>query len=408
VFLHDLATGTTERIDVSTAGVQADQGAYTAAISADGSCIVFDSPSTNLVPGDTNGFADAFVRVRASNTTVRVSLAGAVIQANHVSESPVISADGRYVAFSSYATNFDFSDSNGLSDIYVRDRVALTTTRASLSSTGAQPDFGCWKPQISPDGRSVAFSTNATTLVAQDTNAASDAFVRDLAAGVTERVSVASDGTEAVGSSSECVLGEGGRFAAFISGAANLAPGDINGVADVFLRDRRASGATSLCEPGSGGVIACPCANPPAGAGRGCDNSSGSGGAHLGAAGIAYLAQDSLVFTTSGENPAATSIVLQGDALAAAGVVFGQGVRCVAGALKRMYVKTASGGAISAPNQAGGDPSVSARSAQLGDPIQPGGSRWYLVYYRDPNVLGGCSAASTFNATQGVRIDWQP
>jgi len=83
-------------------------------------------------------------------------------------------------------------------------------------------------------------------------------------------------------------------------------------------------------------------------------------------------------------------------------------VRCVEGALKRLYVKTASGGALSAPDLAGGDPGVSARSSALGDPIEPGAARWYFVYYRDPNVLGGCTAVNSFNATQTGRIDWQP
>jgi hypothetical protein len=113
---------------------------------------------------------------------------------------------------------------------------------------------------------------------------------------------------------------------------------------------------------------------------------------------------DGLVFTTNAEKPTATSIVMQGNALVANGLVFGQGVRCVGGSLKRLYTKTASGGSITAPQ--GGDPSVSARSAALGDVIAAGQSRWYLVYYRDPVVLGGCPASSTFNATQTGRIDW--
>jgi hypothetical protein len=155
-----------------------------------------------------------------------------------------------------------------------------------------------------------------------------------------------------------------------------------------------------------GGTIACPCANPPSGAGHGCDNSAATGGAALEAAGVSYLASDSLVFATSGERPTAASILLQGDAPIAAGIVFGQGVRCTAGSLTRLFTKLASGGSIHAPDFGAGDPSVSARSAALGDTIQPGQSRWYLVYYRDPVVLGGCSAASTFNTTQTGRIDW--
>jgi hypothetical protein len=114
------------------------------------------------------------------------------------------------------------------------------------------------------------------------------------------------------------------------------------------------------------------------------------------------------VFTTSGEKPTATSVLLQGTSLAASGVVYGQGVRCVSGTLKRLYTKMASGGSLTVPNFGGGDPSVSARSAATGDAIQPGQSRWYLVYYRDPVVLGGCPASSTFNATQTGQVSWSP
>jgi formylglycine-generating enzyme required for sulfatase activity len=124
----------------------------------------------------------------------------------------------------------------------------------------------------------------------------------------------------------------------------------------------------------------------------------------LSASGTAALLGDTVVFTTSGEKPTATSIVLQGSTSTAAGSVFGQGVRCLSGTLKRLYVKAAVGGSISAP--AGSDPSVSARSAALGDPIAPGTTRYYIVYYRDPVVLGGCSAASTFNVTQSGSIGW--
>lgn len=162
----------------------------------------------------------------------------------------------------------------------------------------------------------------------------------------------------------------------------------------------------SLCDPGANGVIACPCANAPSGPGRGCNNSAATGGARITPSGIASLASDTLTLTTTGETPTAASIVLQGDAFAGAGAVFGQGVRCVDGTLKRMYVRTASGGSVSVPNFGSGDPTVSARSAALGDPIQPGQSRWYSVYYRAAVVLGGCPASSTYNTTQTCRVTW--
>jgi hypothetical protein len=160
----------------------------------------------------------------------------------------------------------------------------------------------------------------------------------------------------------------------------------------------------AYCDAGSSGVIGCPCGNPPAGSGLGCDNSAATGGASISGAGSASLAGDTLVFTTAGQRPTGTTIVLQGTAQVATGVVFGQGVRCVGGQLKRLYLKTASGGSITAPQT--GDLSVSARSAALGDVIAPGTHRYYSAYYRDPVVLGGCSALSTFNVTNAGDVLW--
>ncbi|MBK7644454.1 MAG: hypothetical protein IPJ19_15660 [Planctomycetes bacterium] len=161
-----------------------------------------------------------------------------------------------------------------------------------------------------------------------------------------------------------------------------------------------------FCSPGSAGVIACPCANPPAGPDRGCDNSSATGGAALSSSGNASLGADSLHLLTSGERATAVSVLLQGTSSAPTGIVFGQGVRCVAGVLKRLYLLAAVGGSITVPQV--GDPSVSARSAALGDPISAGQQRYYTVYYRDPIVLGGCVPTSTFNATNALDATWIP
>jgi hypothetical protein len=164
--------------------------------------------------------------------------------------------------------------------------------------------------------------------------------------------------------------------------------------------------ATSFCDPGQGGVIPCPCGNPAASSGRGCENSSGTGGAQLSSCGVASLAQDTLGLLTTGQRPSATSVVLQGRNALVSGVVYGQGVRCISDHLLRLYVKAASNGSVAAPVL--GDASVSSRSAALGDPIPSGGTRHYMVYYRDPNVLGGCPATSTFNATQALGLTWTP
>ena len=163
----------------------------------------------------------------------------------------------------------------------------------------------------------------------------------------------------------------------------------------------------TVCHPGDEGVMGCPCANAPAVLGRGCDNSAGTGGAVMTASGTASLGADTLVFTTNGERPTALSLVLQGPASLSGGTDFGQGVRCLGGTIiRRLYVKTASGGSITVPDVLAFDPAISERSSEKGDLIQAGQSRWYLVYYRDSVVPGGCPSTSTFNATQTGRVDW--
>jgi Tol biopolymer transport system component len=412
VFVHDRQTGTTERVSVSSAGVQSDAFSGFPSISADGRCVAFASLA-GLVPGDTNGHYDVFVRDRQSSTTERVSVRSNGAQGNGDSGVGIgltISGDGRYVAFASDSSNLVPGDTNAFSDTFVHDRRLGTTERVSVSSAGAQGDHSSGNSAaVSADGRYVAFLSAASTLVPGDTNGAFDIFVRDRRLGTTERVSVDSSGAQGNLDSdiSGLSISADGRFVAFASDATNLVTGDTNGATDVFVRDRSYAPFTSSCDPGVAGVLGCPCSNPPSASGHGCDNSSGTGGAIVWASGVAYLSADSLVFTTDLEPPTALSIVMQGNAGIPAGVPYGQGVRCLGGTvIRRLYVKPASAGSITAPDFAAGDPQVTVRSAEKGDVIQPGQSRWYLVYYRDPIVLGGCPASSTFNATQTGRVDW--
>lgn len=145
----------------------------------------------------------------------------------------------------------------------------------------------------------------------------------------------------------------------------------------------------------------CPCAVNGA-SGHGCENSAGTGGSVLSGSGTP--APDTLLLTASDELPSALSIFLQGNASVPAGIVFGTGVRCAAGTLKRLFVHNASGGVVSAPS--GGDPSITAKSASLGDPIAPGSLRYYTVYYRDPQGgPAGCGGA-TFTTSNGVSIQY--
>jgi len=167
----------------------------------------------------------------------------------------------------------------------------------------------------------------------------------------------------------------------------------------------RYGAAQFACQPGTAGVQTCPCANPPSGAGRGCNNSSATGGATLTSTGVAQLGNPTLRFIT-GAQTNGNSILLQGTSQVTTGLPFGQGVRCVAGSLKRLYVKSPGGsGSVTVPNGSS-DPSIPARSASLGDTIAPGSTRYYMVYYRDPVVLGGCAASNTFNTTPMAIVPW--
>lgn len=406
VFVHDRVAGATEIVSIATSGAQGDGYSETPAISSDGRFVAFDSVATTLVPGDSNGRADVFLRDRLLGVTTLVSLSTSGLQTNLDSASASISDDGRYVAFASMATNLVANDTNGSSDIFIRDVQAGTTERASVGPGGVQANYSCSTGFISPSGSVVVFQSGATSFGFNVLG--SQIWLRDLQAGTTELVSTATGGAYGLGASGMPTVTADGRYVAFRSAAPNLVPGDTNGNYDVFIHDRFSARFASVCDAGQGGVVACPCANPPSGTGRGCDNSSGTGGAVLGASGIAYLSMDSLVFTASGEKPIATSILLQSDTAVPAGLPFGQGVRCLGGVVERLYMKSAVGGAITAPEFAAGDLTVSARSAQLGMTIQPGQALYYLVYYRDPIVLGGCAATSTFNATQTGSIAYWP
>jgi Tol biopolymer transport system component len=404
-FVCELASGAIERVSVSSSGVEGYGGTALPAISADGRFVAYCSAAGNLVPNDIGGFSDVFVRDRQLGTTERVSVNSAGIQIQGPTSSSSISADGRWVAFETHGINLDPNDTNLMEDIYVHDRLSGITERMSVAIGGGSANGASRAPSISADGRFVAFESSATNLIGADANIYTDIYVRDRLTGTLEVVSVDSAGAQGHGQCNAPSISPDGRVVAFYSAATDLVAGDTNAQRDVFAHTLGASSpGTDLCQAGAGGVPDCPCTNPPSGSPRGCDNSSATGGAQLSSSGFASLTFDSVLLATNGEKPTATSVVLQGDAEISSGTVFGQGLRCVGGGLKRLYVKSAAGGAIAAPEP--GEPSVSARSAALGDPLTAGTSRWYAVYYRDPVVLGGCPAASTFNITQTQRVDW--
>lgn len=227
----------TVRVSESTAGAQADAKSTRPAISADGRFLAFGSGASTLVEGDTNGLFDIFVRDLQTGVVERVSVGPQGRQADRASFSPSLSADGRFVAYSSYATNLVDGDRNGQSDVFVHDRDTGTTVRATVSSTGAETDKYSSQASLSADGRYVAYSSHATTLVPNDRNSQPDTFVHDTLTGTTVRVSVSSAGREGRGDSHSPWISADGRVVTFYSLAPNLVDGDTNGVSDVFVHD---------------------------------------------------------------------------------------------------------------------------------------------------------------------------
>jgi Tol biopolymer transport system component len=239
VFVRDRGSGVTERVSVSTGGTEANGDSYgKPAISADGRFVAFASRASNLVPGDTNGESDVFVRDRLLGATERVSVSSTSLQANGGSYQPTISATGQVIAFASGASNLAVGDTNQRRDVFVRDRGNGTTQRVSVSLTGAGGRNPSQAPAISADGRLVAFESLAKNLVPRDSNNVEDVFVRNLATGKTRRVSVSSNGAEGGGRSEDPGISADGRVVAFASTSSHLVRGDTNGVEDVFVHNR--------------------------------------------------------------------------------------------------------------------------------------------------------------------------
>ncbi len=236
IFVRDRVASTTQRVSVGSGGVEANGISREAAISADGRWVAFASAATNLVAGDTNGRSDVFVYDRQTSNIERVSVATAGIEGNADSELPSISGDGRFVTFLSVANNLVPRDTNNEADIFVRDRQAGTTARVSVSSSGTQADGGSFDPRISSDGSTVVFDSLATNLVPGDTGGFSDIFVYRLAAGTTVRASVATDGTPGNGDSYTPAISSDGRTVVFQTAANNLGPGDTGTNVDIYVR----------------------------------------------------------------------------------------------------------------------------------------------------------------------------
>lgn len=315
VFLRDRAAGTTIRVSEAWNGGDALGESRYPSISEDGRWIAFSSDAPDIVADDTNGAQDVFVFDRQTGQIARISLTWNGSEGNDSSRTPSISGNGRYVAFRSNATNLLFQPLDQSRSIYVRDLQTGANQLASLTWDDLQENGGSWFPHMSADGRHVAFISNSTNLVDFDTNDVNDifirhldlgvtmmisanvdggaangnsggfgisadgrfagifsnatdllppgvdgnglqdAFVRDLEASFTERVSVSSTGEEATGLSQPATLDGSGRYAVFSSEASNLVVGDANGVTDTFARDRT-TGITTLISVTAAGIQA--------------------------------------------------------------------------------------------------------------------------------------------------------
>jgi Tol biopolymer transport system component len=525
VFLRDLCLSTTICVSVRPDGAPGNGDSVgPATISADGRHVAFASDASDLVPGDTNGQRDVFVRDLVSGVTTRISVSSSGAESDGYSDGPEISGDGRFVVFESYATNFDPADrntwpdvylhdrdpdGNGVFDegnavvrrvsipfaggatngnsllpsisadartiafysdatnllsgvtnwphIYVFDRTTGSTTLADVDVQGMPSNGLCLPGPISSNGRFIAFESFASDLVPNDTNGKYDTFVRDLVAGTTERVSVTSSGAQGTNDSYAGSVSDDGRYVVF-SSAASLAPPSAFWT-EVYVRDRLlsttirvqasptlapvgssdepriapdgravvfASEASNLVADGGGGAKSaflfdmgivtpasttfclgdgsagpCPCGNSGS-SGHGCDNSAGTGGAVLTATGT--TSPDTIRLLSASELASVTTVFVQGT-VQRAPVNFGDGLRCIGGNLKRLASTQALGGNAvytSCPKLP-----VSVRSAALGDPIPAGATRYYMAYYRDSSAAF-CPApqGNLWNASQALSIVW--
>jgi Tol biopolymer transport system component len=367
IFVRDRDTGATSLVSVSSSGAQADNYCYFSAISADGRYVAFDSMASTLVAGDTNGVWDVFLRDRQTNVTTCISVSSSGVQGDWFSQRPAMSADGRYVAFDSAARNLVPNDTNFTADIFLRDLLLGTTTRVSLSSGGLQADQSSTFAAISADGRWVSFSSDATNLVPGDSNHKSDAFLRDVLTSTTSRVSLSSSGAQADGGSSRSALSADGSWIAFDSLAANLVAGDANATSDMFLRDRAG------CDP----TVAKYCV---AGASSsGCVPSISAAGTPSASAGSGF------VLTVTSADGARTGVIFYGVAGPSL-LPWSSSILCVRPPQQRTPMQSTGGttGACDGVLALDWNAYVSQHPAALGNPFSGIETVWAQAWIRDP------------------------
>jgi Tol biopolymer transport system component len=237
IYVYDRATNSIKRVSVRSDGGQSNGASVFPSISANGRFVAFRSVATNLVPGDTNGRKDAFVYDRQTGKLRRISIGTRGRQANRDIRTLDLSQNGRVAIFSTAASTLVRGDTNGRTDIYARNLGTNRTTRLSISNFNRQPNNDSIAATISANGRYVGFRSPASNLVRGDTNGIDDVFVFDRRVNRTTRVNVTSNGVQVFGISLRPTLSANGRFVVFRSGASDLVAGDTNRQVDVFVRD---------------------------------------------------------------------------------------------------------------------------------------------------------------------------
>jgi Tol biopolymer transport system component len=244
VFVTDIRTGSVERVSGGNGPAFGSP-----AISADGRYVAFRSEASTLVPGDTNGVADVFVTDRVSGSVTRISTSASGAQGDKlVHHGLAMSADGRLVVFPSAATNLVPDDTNGSVDMFVKDVVSGAVERVNVSATGAQTSSYTLMPAITPDGSRVLFVAWGDTLVPGDTEDTPDIFMKDLRTKAITRVNTRPDGTVSDAQPYQPSVSADGRYVVFSSLASNLVRRDTNNVDDVFLKDMASGSVTRLSE----------------------------------------------------------------------------------------------------------------------------------------------------------------
>jgi len=236
IYAYDVMRDSLELVTQAYDGSEANTISMIPSLNEDGSLVAFTSWASNLTASeDNNGISDIFVTDRNTGQTERVSVSSTGLESNGHSFGPRISANGRFVSFVSSATNLVADDNNGVQDVFVHDRLTGITERVNVSESGVEANDESGLPSLSGDGRYVSFASAATNLVPGDTNGFMDVFVYDRHTAKIRRVSVDINETQAEGGDSYGQISDDGRYIAFWSNA-DLVPGDSNnGQGDIFL-----------------------------------------------------------------------------------------------------------------------------------------------------------------------------